>query len=163
MFFIGWEMKYDENGHCYGQLVIGSFIMTMHLLMHHVLCSFFLAKHQITQVIQPSYSPDLVPWDFWLFPQLKSPLKGIRFQTINEIQEYMVEQPMRIPTKDFAECFEQWKRCWENCVRSHGACFEGDLEVTVLCTMFLVSCTFFNKCLYFSYYMARCFLDRPHS
>ena len=45
-----------------------------------------LAKHQITQVTQPPYSPDLVPWDFWLFPKLKPPLKGKRFQTITEIQ-----------------------------------------------------------------------------
>ena len=47
----------------------------------------FLVKHQITQVTQPHYSPDLVPCDSWLFPKLKSPLKGKRFQTINDIQE----------------------------------------------------------------------------
>jgi transposase len=35
----------------------------------------FLAKHHITQVCQPPYSPDLAPCDFWLFPKLKSPLK----------------------------------------------------------------------------------------
>ena len=38
----------------------------------------------------------------------------------------------------------------ENCVSSQGACFEGDWGILVLCTMFLVSCTFFNKCLHFS-------------
>ena len=38
---------------------------------------------------------------------------------------------------------------WENCVRSQGACFEGDWGVIVLCTMFLVSHVFFSKCLYF--------------
>ena len=38
---------------------------------------------------------------------------------------------------------------WENCVRSQGAYFEGDRGVIVLCTMFLVSCISFNKCLYF--------------
>ena len=46
-----------------------------------------LAKHQITQVTQPPYSPDLATCDFWLFQKLKSPLKGKRFQTISEIQE----------------------------------------------------------------------------
>ena len=30
----------------------------------------FLAKHQITQVTQCPYSPDLMPCDFWLFPKL---------------------------------------------------------------------------------------------
>ena len=73
MFFIGWEMQYSENGHSYGQLLIGSFITTMHL--SHVPCS-FLVKYQITQVTQPHYSPDLVPCDLWLFQKLKSPFKG---------------------------------------------------------------------------------------
>ena len=80
----------------------------------------FLVKHQITQVTQAPYSPDLVPCNFWLFPKLKSSLKGKRFQTVDEIQENMMEQLMAIPTKDFVECFEQWKRHWENCVRSQG-------------------------------------------
>ena len=47
----------------------------------------FLVKHQITQVTQPPYSPDFVPCDFWLFPKLKSPLKGKRFRGVIEIQE----------------------------------------------------------------------------
>ena len=41
----------------------------------------FLAKHQVTKVTQPLYSPDLVPCDFWLFPKLKSLSKGKRFQS----------------------------------------------------------------------------------
>jgi hypothetical protein len=39
----------------------------------------FLAKHHITQVCQPSYSSDLAPCNFWLFPKLKSPFKCRRF------------------------------------------------------------------------------------
>ena len=39
---------------------------------------------------------------------------------------------------------------WENCVRSQGAYSEGGWGVIVLCTMFLMSCIFFYKCLYFS-------------
>ena len=50
----------------------------------------FLVKHQITQVAQPLYSLHLVPCDFCFFPKLKSPLKGKRFQTVNEIQENMM-------------------------------------------------------------------------
>ena len=46
----------------------------------------FLVKHQITQVTQPHYSPDLALCDFWLFPKLKSPLKGKKFQTVYESQ-----------------------------------------------------------------------------
>ena len=50
---------------------------------------------------------------------------------------------------------------WENCVRCQGTFFEGNWGVIILCTMFLVSCIFFNKCLCFSYYMAGHLLDRP--
>ena len=56
----------------------------------------FLAKLQITQVTQPLYTPDLAPYDFWLFSKLKSPLKGKRFQIVNEIQENTTRQLMAI-------------------------------------------------------------------
>ena len=36
------------------------------------------------------YSPYFAPCDFWLFPKIKSPLEGKRFQTVNEIQENMM-------------------------------------------------------------------------
>ena len=36
----------------------------------------FLMKHETTVVPQLPYSPDLAPADFFLFPQLKSSLKG---------------------------------------------------------------------------------------
>ena len=107
----------------------------------------FFVKHQITQVILPLFISDLVPYNFCLFSKLKSPLKGKRFQTIDEIQENTTGQLIVLPTKDSAECFKQWKRCQENCVRYQGAYFEGDWGII---TMLLVSCIYFNKCLYFS-------------
>jgi hypothetical protein len=36
----------------------------------------FLAKHSIPVVSYPPYSSDLAPCDFFLFPRLKSTLKG---------------------------------------------------------------------------------------
>ena len=51
---------------------------------------------------------------------------------------------------------------WEDCVRSQGACFEGDQGIIVLCTTLLSSCIFFNKSLYFPHYMAGYLLDRLH-
>ena len=56
----------------------------------------FLVKHQITQVTQLPYSPNLVSCDLWLFPKLKSPLKGKRFQAIDEISENTTRQLMAI-------------------------------------------------------------------
>ena len=42
------------------------------------------------------YSPDLASCDFWIFPKLKSALKGKRFQTVDEIQENTTGQLMAI-------------------------------------------------------------------
>jgi len=53
-----------------------SFIETMRLPILQLPPRLFLANYHITQVCQPPYSPDLAPYKFWLFPTLKSPLKG---------------------------------------------------------------------------------------
>jgi transposase len=47
----------------------------------------FLAKQEKIVVPQPPYSPDLAPANFFLFPKLKSTLKGRRFKTVEEIKE----------------------------------------------------------------------------
>jgi len=46
----------------------------------------FLAKHNILSLPQPPYFPDLAPWDFFLFPQLKKTLKVCRFDYVEDIQ-----------------------------------------------------------------------------
>ena len=46
----------------------------------------FLTKHEAA-VPQSPYSPDLAPADFFLFPKLKSSIKGRRFQTVEDIKE----------------------------------------------------------------------------
>ena len=47
--------------------------------------------------------------DFWLFPKLKSPLKGKRFQTIDEIQENMMGQLMAMGITVWDLKFCTWK------------------------------------------------------
>jgi transposase len=42
----------------------------------------FLAKHKIPVLEHPPYSPDLAPCDFFLFPKIKSALKGTRFESV---------------------------------------------------------------------------------
>ena len=105
---------------CYGQLMIGSFITTTHLLMHHISCS-FLGEHQITQVTQIPYSPDLVPCDFWFFSKLKSPFKEKRIKTIEEIQENTMGQLMatgwtvwgpKVPTLKGTEASLSYEQCF---------------------------------------------------
>ncbi|KAJ4426506.1 hypothetical protein ANN_27320, partial [Periplaneta americana] len=86
----------------------------------------FLAKHGITTVRQPPYSPEMAPCDFWLFPKLKTLLKGSRFESREEIMRNATTELNTIPKEDFQRCFRQWKDRWAKCVQAQGAYFEGD-------------------------------------
>jgi len=86
----------------------------------------YLAKHQTSIVLHSPYSPDLAPADFFLFPRLKTTLKGRRFQTIEEIQEKAIRELRAIKVRAFQEAFQQWKKRRERCIGSRGYYFEGD-------------------------------------
>ena len=47
----------------------------------------FLAKKNIPVLPHPSHSPDLAPCDFYLFPKLKSTLKGHHFGRMENIKK----------------------------------------------------------------------------
>jgi transposase len=86
----------------------------------------FLAKHGIPVVPQAPYSPDMAPCDFWLFPKLKRPLKGSRFDSREIIMQNATKELRSLPEEAFQKCFQQWKERWAKCVESQGAYFEGD-------------------------------------
>jgi transposase len=58
----------------------------------------FLAKHHIAQVCQPPYIPDLALCGLWLFPKLKSPLKGKRFVNVTVTQYISSVNGVSLPT-----------------------------------------------------------------
>ena len=80
----------------------------------------------------PGDSAPLQPCGFWLFPKLKSPLKGKRFQTVMRFRKIRWDSWWRL-----AELCEV-PRCllWRG-LRGHRPMYK-----------FLVSWIFFNKCLY---------------
>jgi len=86
----------------------------------------FLAKQDTIVVPQPPYSPDLAPAAFFLFPKLKSTLKGRRFQTIEEIKVNSLQDLRAIPQNTFQDAFQHWKKRWEWCINSRGEYFEED-------------------------------------
>jgi hypothetical protein len=47
----------------------------------------FMAQKSITEMEHPLYSPDLALNDLWLFPKIKSVLKGRRFQDSEDIKK----------------------------------------------------------------------------
>ena len=86
----------------------------------------FLAKQETIVMPQPPYSPDLAPVDFFLFPKLESTLKVRQFQTVEEIEENLLQDLGAIPQNTFQDAFQNWKKRWERCINSRGEYFEGD-------------------------------------
>jgi hypothetical protein len=86
----------------------------------------FLAKKSITKLDHPPYSPDLAPCDFWLFPELKTVLKGHRFSDIADIQGHATTILQSIPEEEFHKCFEQCKYRPTKYIGAQGNYFEGD-------------------------------------
>ena len=70
----------------------------MHCPFYSSRAGFFLAKHHITQICQPPYSPDLAPCDFWFFQKLKSSLKVRRFVNATVTQYTSSVNGFSLPT-----------------------------------------------------------------
>ena len=71
----------------------------------------YLTKMGIKAVPHPSYSPDVGPCDFWLFPKLR----GCHYETIEEMKEAVLNAIDMLTHEDFPEAFqkvlEQYNKC----------------------------------------------------
>jgi histone-lysine N-methyltransferase SETMAR len=80
----------------------------------------FLIRKQVTVLHHPSYSPDLTPADFFLFPKLKSQLKGKRFQDISIMQANVTEQIRSILKDLFKKSFQSLYEHCKSCIDRQG-------------------------------------------
>ena len=71
------------------------------------------------------YSPDLAPVDFFLFPRLKSIMKGARFADVAAIQERVTAVLRQIPYQAFADSFQKLYERFQQRVVKDGDYFEG--------------------------------------
>ena len=62
---------------------------------------------------------------FFSFPQMKKLLRGKYFANVEEVKPKMAEALKGIKINEFKNCFEQWKKCLNRCIESHGEYFEG--------------------------------------
>ena len=76
----------------------------------------------IKTVAQPPYSPDLDPFDFWLFPKLR----GCRYETIEEMKETVTKVIDTLTQKDFHGAFRKLSERYNKCIAAGGDYFEGD-------------------------------------
>ena len=87
----------DSEGLSYGQLVIGSFITTRYLFMHHISCRVFWWNIKSPRSLSPAIVQICCPaCNFLLFPNLNHLWKRRDFRSFEEIQENIMGQLMAI-------------------------------------------------------------------
>ncbi|KAJ7335020.1 hypothetical protein JRQ81_012961 [Phrynocephalus forsythii] len=89
--------------------------------VHTAPTSVVTAQHLSYELLQhPPYSPDLAPSDFFLFPKMKKPLHGWRFDDRENVI-FEVEQWFSSKAEDFyKEGLKEVKKCWQKCVTLQG-------------------------------------------
>ena len=60
-----------------------------------------------------------------MFPKLKKPLKGKRFETISEIKANATKNLKAIAKEEYQDCFKKWKHRLDKCVRWEESIFKG--------------------------------------
>ena len=66
----------------------------------------------------PPYSPDLAPSDYWLFGEMKRPLRGKRFSTLKDLQSAVNFWQKGTPQKFFATGIEKLPERWQSPLRA---------------------------------------------
>ena len=71
-----------------------------------------ISKRSFEVLEHPSYSPDVAPCDFFLFPALKQVLRGQQFDDINELPTAVQSAISSLPKESYNNAFTAWvKRC----------------------------------------------------
>ena len=78
----------------------------------------------IKTVLHRPYSPDLTPYDFWLFPKLRD----CRYETIEEMKEAVTKVIDTLRQEDFHGALQKLLEQYNKCIAAGGAYFKGGLE-----------------------------------
>ena len=74
----------------------------------------------IKTVPQPSYSPDLSPCDFWLFPKLR----GCQYETIKEMKEAVMKVIDTLTQEDLLGALQKFLEGYNKRIPAGGDYFE---------------------------------------
>ena len=75
-----------------------------------------LGENHMDMVPHPPYSPDLAPSDYFLFPEIKSHLRGIAYRNIDQVQAAANEVMRKIPVEKFEAALKDLPVRWAKCV-----------------------------------------------
>ena len=72
----------------------------------------------------PPYSPDLSPCDYFLFPKLKTAMKGAFYDDILTIQSAVTQVLKNIPKTEFKKSMDRLVDRFKRSIESNGTYFE---------------------------------------
>ena len=85
----------------------------------------FLRTTQTKVLPHPPYSPDLAPSDYFLFARLKKNMRGITFNTLEELRTRVDFEIGQIAQWEFAHAMrESWDKRIQLCIQHGGRYFE---------------------------------------
>ena len=75
----------------------------------------------------PPYSPDLAPCDFYLFPKLKSKLRGEHFENVSNLKSCVNNKNLkRLTEEGFHDVFSTWVERHQKSIKVDGRYFEKE-------------------------------------
>ncbi len=133
------ETLYPKNE---ARLVSGKSVRAHHNTPSHRADSTqkFLEKYNMWLMSRPPYSPDLAPYDFFIFPKLKLVLKGQHLGHLEGIKSQTAAYLQSIPKSDFKRCYDDWLQHLQKCIASRGEYFEG---IKLICNIQMLIYVFF--------------------
>ena len=90
-----------------------------------ILVTDYLTKMGIKTLPHSTYTPDLAPSDFWLFPKLR----GCRYETIKEMKEAVTKVIVTLTQEDFYGAFQKLLERYNKYIAAGGDYFEGDYSL----------------------------------
>ena len=80
----------------------------------------FIFSKKFNLIKHPPYSPDISPYDFWLFGFIKEKLKGNTFGTREELMDKIKEILSEIKKEVILKVYEEWKMRLKEVIRTDG-------------------------------------------
>ena len=85
-----------------------------------------IGESGIDLLAHPPYSPDLAVANFFLFPHLKSLMRGTQFARIEDMHAETCCLLLNIDRDLLKKAFLDLPKCWLKCIKSGGDYFEGN-------------------------------------
>ena len=84
----------------------------------------FFMKKQICVIVHLLYLPDVLPCDYFLFPKLKTAMKGDFYDDVPTIQAAIKQVLKNIPKTEFKKSIDKLVDRSKRCIELNGSYFE---------------------------------------